>query len=45
MDLYFKVVDNKYCNIREVIKNEFKVSSRLFLKLKRANKIYINRKK
>ena len=43
MDLVFKVVDNKYSNIREVIKNEFKISSRLYLRLRRNNKIYINR--
>lgn len=42
MDLKFEVVSNKYSNIREVLKSEFKISSRLFLKLRRANQIYLN---
>ena len=43
MDLVFQVIDTRYSNVKEVIKNEFKISSRLYLKLKKANKIYINR--
>ena len=42
MDLRYKNIDNKYQNIREVLKNEFKISSRLFLKLRNANQIYVN---
>ena len=44
MDLIFKVTDNKYDNIKEIIKNEFKISNRLYLKLKKYNKIYLNRR-
>ena len=43
MDLKFEVINNKYCNIKEVLREEFKISSRLYLKLKNANKIYLNR--
>ena len=42
LDLKFVVQDDKYVNIRDLLRNEFKVSSRLFLKLKRNKKIFIN---
>lgn len=44
MDLEFKVINDKYSNIKEVIKNEFRISSRLYLKLRKVNQIYLNRK-
>ena len=44
MDLEFKVIDNKYTNIAQLVKNRLKISSRLFLKLRNYNKIYLNRK-
>ena len=42
MDLKYTVIDEKYNNIRSVLINEFKISSRLFLKLRKGQKIYIN---
>lgn len=42
MDLQYKVVDNKYLNIREVLREEFNISSRLLLKLMRDKKIFLN---
>lgn len=45
MDLKFKVLDNKYKNIINVLKDGFKISSRLFIKLRDNGKIYLNRKK
>lgn len=42
MKLKFKVTDNTYFNIKEVLKNHFKVSERLLVKLKRNKKIYLN---
>lgn len=44
MDLKFEVISNKYSNIREVLRSEFKISSRLFLKLRNYRQIYLNRK-
>ena len=43
MDLKFEVISDKYFNIREVLRAEFKISSRLFLKLRSGNKIYLNK--
>ncbi len=43
MDLFYKVVDKKYSNLKEVIKAEFNISSRLYIKLRNAKKIYLNR--
>lgn len=34
--------DNKYNTVKEVLKNEFKFSKRLILKLKQENRIYVN---
>lgn len=39
----YKVIDNKYYNVKDVLRCEFRVSSRLYLKLKNSNKIYVNR--
>jgi len=44
MDLKYKVIDNKYFNIKDILRSEFGISSRLYLKLKDANKIYLNGK-
>ena len=44
MDLYYKVINNKYTNLTQVLKEEFGISARLHLKLKNAEKIYLNRK-
>ena len=42
MDLKYNVVDNKYTNVIQVLKQEFSISSRLYLKLKNANQIFVN---
>ena len=42
MKLEFKVTDNKYFNIKDVLKNHFEISERLLAKLKRNQKIYLN---
>lgn len=42
MDLKYTVIDNKYFNIKDILRGEFGISSRLYLKLKNANKIYLN---
>lgn len=43
MKLEYKVDEKiKYTNIRQVLVNEFKLSDRLILRLKRANQIYLN---
>lgn len=44
MDLYYKVIDNRYLNVKEVLKEEFSISSRLYLKLRNAKQIFLNRK-
>ncbi len=42
MKLEFKVNDDKYFNIKEILKNHFEVSERLLAKLKRNQKIFLN---
>ena len=42
MDLKYKVTDNKYSASKEVLRAEFNVSARLYQKLKKNKKIYIN---
>ena len=42
MKLEYKLLDNKYENIKQVLKEEFGVSDRLLLKLKSNQKIYLN---
>lgn len=42
MDLVYKVIDNRYSSIKQVLKEEFHVSSRLYLKLKNSNHIFLN---
>lgn len=42
MDLFYRVIDEKYINIREVLKNEFEVSSRLLFKLIKDKHIFLN---
>lgn len=43
MDLEYKVIDDKYINIKSVLRDKFKVSSRLYLKLRNSYHIYFNR--
>lgn len=42
MKLEFKVLDKKYFNIKDVLKNHFEISERLLAKLKRNQKIFLN---
>lgn len=42
MDLKYIVIDNKYQNVKQVLKEEFNISSRLYLKLKKSNQIFVN---
>lgn len=42
MDLRYEIIDNKYFNIKDVLRGEFRVSSRLYLKLRNTGKIYLN---
>ena len=42
MKLEFRNYDNKYDTVRQVLKQEFKLSSRLILKLKKTNNIFVN---
>lgn len=44
MDLKFEVKNNRYTNIKEILKVEFAISSRLYLKLRNNNKIFLNGK-
>ena len=43
MKLEYKVNEQtKYTNVRQILINEFNLSDRLILRLKRANQIYLN---
>ena len=42
MDLKYKVINDKYLNIKQILREEFKVSSRLYNKLRKENHIYLN---
>ena len=42
MHLCYHIVNNKYQNLKHVIKEEFCISDRLLLKLKNNNKIFLN---
>lgn len=42
MKLNYKVVDNKYINIKDVLKSHFGISDRLLTKLKKNQHIYLN---
>ncbi len=42
MDLYYRVSDNKYSSIKQLLKEKYCISSRLYLKLKREKHIYLN---
>ena len=44
MELFYRVIDNRYTNIKDILKNHFYMSDRLISKLKRENKIYLNDK-
>ena len=42
MKLEYKVTNNLYINIKEVLKSHFEISERLLIKLKKYNKIFLN---
>jgi len=42
MKLTYKIIDNKYENIKQILKQEFNMSERLILRLKTNNKIFLN---
>lgn len=44
MDLQYVVVDDRYFNVRDVLRAEFRVSSRLLSRLKSNNKVFLNEK-
>lgn len=41
-DLEYKIIDNRYYNIKQIIKEEFNISDRLLRRLKANNKIFLN---
>lgn len=42
MELQYKIIDNKYYNIKQVLKEKFNISDRLLRRLKNNNKIFLN---
>ena len=42
MKLEYVVIDNKYTSIKQILKEEFKMSDRLILKLKTNKRIFLN---
>ena len=44
MELEFKVKDNQFFNVKEIIKSQFQISDRLLVKLKREKRIFLNGK-
>ncbi len=42
MDLIYKVTDNRYANIKDLLRSKFQISSRLYTKLKNNKHIYLN---
>lgn len=41
-DLKYKIMDNKYYNIKQILKENFNISDRLLKRLKASNKIFLN---
>lgn len=44
MNLEYKIIDNKYENVKEILKAHFQVSDRLLTKLKKEKSIFLNSK-
>lgn len=44
MILKYIVTNNKYNNINDILKEEFNISNRLFVKLINLNKVFLNGK-
>lgn len=45
MKLEFKILENKYLTVKQVLKEHFEISDRLLLKLKKNQKIFLNNEK
>lgn len=45
MKLEFKILENKYINVKQVLKEHFEISDRLLLKLKKNQRIFLNNEK
>lgn len=45
MKLEFKILENKYVNVKQVLKEYFEISDRLLLKLKKNQRIFLNNEK
>lgn len=44
LDLYYTIIDTKYYNVKEILKEQFNISDRLLRRLKSNNKIFLNDK-
>lgn len=44
MELEFKVENNQFYNVKEIIKSHFQISDRLLIKLKKDKRIFLNNK-
>lgn len=42
MDLEYKIIDNKYNNVKEILKAHYQISDRLLTKLKKEKRIFLN---
>lgn len=42
MKLELKITENKYFNVKEILKEHFEISDRLLIKLKKNKKIFLN---
>lgn len=42
LDLQYTIIDNKFYNIKQILKEEFNISDRLLRRLKSDNKIFLN---
>lgn len=45
MKLEYKILENKYVTVKQVLKEHFEISDRLLLKLKKNQRIFLNNKK
>ncbi len=42
MNLEYKIIDNKFDNVKEILKAHFQISDRLLTKLKKEKRIFLN---
>ena len=45
MKLEFKILENRYTTVKQVLKEHFEISDRLLLKLKKNQRIFLNNEK